>query len=680
MNITITRDCENIRNAAKFIEKLSNAERRSFGFIPRSAFLSAISNKNVLFAYHNNILAGYLLFSINYSKQTAKIIQTCVDPIFRKTGIGKELISNFILYCKDSHFKQINFKCAIELDANSFWQSLNFKILKRYYGRGEYRVLNYYGMHLQDSNSLFTISNDFQIHIAIDTCAFLNLIKKRKDDPALMELVEKSNSGHIKISKTLQLEKELKNHANGLTEEDPAYLKIQQLNTIPVHRLSEVKKIEQEILNLLFKETDRENKNNIGDAAHLSYAICGGATHFVTYDKHLLRNKKAIAEKFGAQVVLPYEALEEVSELSPVFYEPVILDAHDIFVKELSGRDHHLCEAFIKEFHLEWPIIEEYLTPNAAKCLKAFGAFFDDKLIGVLSIVERNGEVDIPLLYISSSFQNSGIVEFLVYKQIISSLAKKPKNISVSIYHDQEWMIASLNQFGFYLEKTVKAGDNVHFILKKPLYYNHITDQTINDAKSWVINNWGTKVDAKHLFDNPHLLINHFAPANVVLKGMHAVITPIEPKWASRLFAYSGEQTKLYNQYSEPFFRTENIYYRSALQSSSFTPGTLLLFYVSHNPKAITAKAIVTNSYLDTWENLFARFQNIGVFSEKDLKQIKPNKEHIIHAFTFNWIVSFKNPVTIDQIRLATNSKTSCVGPLKITAATALKIIDKGFA
>ena len=108
-------------------------------------------------------------------------------------------------------------------------------------------------------------------------------------------------------------------------------------------------------------------------------------------------------------------------------------------------------------------------------------------------------------------------------------------------------------------------------------------------------------------------------------------------------------------------------------------PGDIILFYASHDKKAITALGIV-----DTTWNKFETIQEIidivkkrTAYNEFELKSVS-NLDSLV--ILFKHYLTFKNPITYDWLLKQNIIKGMIQGPVHIEVESLKRIIEEGKA
>lgn len=102
-------------------KKIADQHRNEFGFIPMSVFSESASKGCLAVAISNNLVVGFIRWHLRLDG-VSTIYEVCVDPSYRRRGIGTELIKSIQQYSGP-----IRLKCPVHLDANQFYAAIGFK-------------------------------------------------------------------------------------------------------------------------------------------------------------------------------------------------------------------------------------------------------------------------------------------------------------------------------------------------------------------------------------------------------------------------------------------------------------------------------------------------------------------------------------------------------------------------
>jgi GNAT superfamily N-acetyltransferase len=109
------------------IKSMADLHRRELGFVLRPALADAIDRQWVLLARIRNSAepAGFVHFRHRRDLYT-KIYQICVMPLYRKQGVGAELLAVLKSSAHKAGQVLLTLQCPEDLSANSFYRAMGF--------------------------------------------------------------------------------------------------------------------------------------------------------------------------------------------------------------------------------------------------------------------------------------------------------------------------------------------------------------------------------------------------------------------------------------------------------------------------------------------------------------------------------------------------------------------------
>jgi len=108
-----------------YIADLMRKNYEALSFVPSSSITRNAAAGNILLAKVNNADAGYLYHAP--LQANVRIHQACIQYDARGCEYGAAMVSKLITKCRQNGTLQISLRCADDLQANLFWQSMGFK-------------------------------------------------------------------------------------------------------------------------------------------------------------------------------------------------------------------------------------------------------------------------------------------------------------------------------------------------------------------------------------------------------------------------------------------------------------------------------------------------------------------------------------------------------------------------
>lgn len=107
--------------------ELQNANRWQLGFLPTVTFAKALEERRLRFQEHGSQIAGYLLHGRPKTSRVVHVYQAVVETDARRLKAATAMVKSLIADCQAASVATISLRCAEDLDAMEFWQSLGFR-------------------------------------------------------------------------------------------------------------------------------------------------------------------------------------------------------------------------------------------------------------------------------------------------------------------------------------------------------------------------------------------------------------------------------------------------------------------------------------------------------------------------------------------------------------------------
>lgn len=133
-------------------------DSNALGFVPRGRFAERIEHGQVLPAWDNGQLAGYIL--IGRPRDWLHIHQTAIQQDARRLQHGQALVDRAMAVARGAGCQGIGLRCAVDLPSNAFWMSLGFSLVSTIRGNNKTgRMINVYQLAFPDAFPLLEQSN-----------------------------------------------------------------------------------------------------------------------------------------------------------------------------------------------------------------------------------------------------------------------------------------------------------------------------------------------------------------------------------------------------------------------------------------------------------------------------------------------------------------------------------------
>jgi len=142
----------NAERLIRYCSALEWANADYLGYIPKPALLKYAERNQIIPAFDNDELCGYILFNDNPGPKlrykapaTLRIYQTCIQNDARRILHGTQLLQALLNRPTTQTFRYLDCFVNQNIPANDFWTTLGFTLIgSRPGGQKRHRTLNHY--------------------------------------------------------------------------------------------------------------------------------------------------------------------------------------------------------------------------------------------------------------------------------------------------------------------------------------------------------------------------------------------------------------------------------------------------------------------------------------------------------------------------------------------------------
>ena len=679
MNYTISI----IDHSSKYFEKviqLSEANKKTLGFLPYGAFEQLAAKKQVIVAVDDktDALLGYLLFNLSRRKMLASVVHLCIDVKQRGKGITRELFSVLKEQTKQG-YRAIRVHCRIDYDANRLWPKLGFQNVGEKPGRskeGKTTLGIWMFDHGHPTLFSYVAQQSSNIKVAIDANVFFQLQHpETKGNEESLTLLEPW------LEVDLYLTPEIFNEIARNKNKSKRKATRKFANTFPISKSSneEYENTQQKVFSLLPKA---QNDSDESDRRQLARAISAGIPFFVTRDGFLLNQRDLLHKEFGILVIQPSDLILQRDE---------VLRQAEYFPSRLAGS-----LITIEKVHTQQTkeLVGNFLAPQEetkGKFNHKLQVFLSDPRIYEASIIRDNNqplaltvqekrktEVSIPMLRIKRKAISKIMVRYLLNKIILDSINEGVNVIRVSDSYLTEIVLDALQEYGF----VNLSGEWIKISFQEALDTTELLK--LLSSKKW-------EVDVESVVQSILQALKTISPRETELMldiektlwplkitdiDIPTFIVSIQPNWAMHLFDDTIADQNLFGSKPYIMFNTENAYYRKANSKYPTAPSRVLWYVSKGKGKYQSVMQLKACSYIDdakigTAKELFQQYKKFGVYTWKQVFDVADNdlNENIM-AFLFSKTEVFNCPISnneLQRIWKKDNKNFMVISPVKIT-------------
>ena len=355
------------------------------------------------------------------------------------------------------------------------------------------------------------------------------------------------------------------------------------------------------------------------------YAVARNCvSYFVTNDKHLL--KKAELINIKDRVLSIDEAIEKFKQ-----EEKVVIET-PVFIKKEFLYNMNLNDDFFTTLRFDYKGFDKWFIKKQRNGEMAYVTKTrDNKITSFLMLKEEDENEDYsgfekpfsPAKRIKvSTFKvadtGKKIGECFIKIMVNEAIQKNVDEIYVTTFEKQESLIYLLKQYGFELftyKNTTKSDDTEE---KEAIYVKNMKDKS----------------------QYPY----------VQLKDQRIFIFPVIPKYHKLLFEDAEREYQISIDDTQGKNTSANAIKKAFISNANrkkIKSGDIILFYASHDKKAITTLGIVETTWneFESQEEIFNIVRKRTAYDEEELKQVARLDSLVI---MFKHYITFKNPITYE--------------------------------
>ena len=402
------------------------------------------------------------------------------------------------------------------------------------------------------------------------------------------------------------------------------------------------------------KQVGFKNKNDLIDNEMLYAVERNCVSYFITNDKELL--KKAEILKLNDRVLSIDDAINKFKEEEKVIVET------PVFIKKEFLYNMDLNDDFFTTLRFDYKGFDNWFIKKQRKEEMAYVTMTkENKVTSFLMLKEEDENEDysafekpfspakrIKVSTFKVSDTGKKIGECFIKIMVNEAIQKNVDEIYVTTFEKQESLIYLLKQYGFKLfthKNTTKSDDTIE---REAIYVKNIKDKS------------------QYPF--------------VQLKDQGIFVFPVIPKYHKLLFEDAEESYQISIDDTQGKNTSANAIKKAFISNAKIKkikPGDIVLFYASHNRKAITVLGIVETTWNDfeSQEEIFNIVRKRTAYDEEELKLVTQLDSLVI---MFKHYITFKNPITYDFLYNNGIVNGYIQGPISIEREDFEKIIEEG--
>ena len=401
------------------------------------------------------------------------------------------------------------------------------------------------------------------------------------------------------------------------------------------------------------KQVGFKNKNDLIDNEMLYAVIRNCVSYFITNDKELL--KKAEILKLNDRVLSIDDAINKFKQ-----EEKVIIET-PLFIKKEYLYNMDLNDDFFTTLRFDYKGFDDWFIKKQRNEEMAYVTMTrDNKVTSFLMLKEEDENEDysvfekpfkpakrIKVSTFKVSDTGKKIGECFIKIMVNEAIQKNVDEIYVTTFEKQESLIYLLEQYGFNLftyKNTTKSDDTIE---REAIYVKNIKDKS------------------QYPF--------------VQIKEQGIFVFPVIPKYHKLLFEDAEGSYQISIDDTQGKNTSANAIKKAFISNAKIKkikPGDIVLFYSSHNKKAITTLGIVETTWneFESQEEIFNIVRKRTAYDKEELKYVTKLDSLVI---MFKHYITFKNPITYDFLYNNGIVNGYIQGPISIEREDLEKIIEE---
>jgi|TARA_R100000049_G_scaffold3487_1_gene7608 GNAT superfamily N-acetyltransferase len=717
MAFEIIRSREEVLPYISNVQEAADLERKSFGFLPKSAYADFALQGRLLVAVDEKSreFAGYLAFG--GVPPQARIFQTYVAPKARGQGVGDRLISSAVEIAEERSYLSLRASIADDLGAaKEFYRRNGFRpMLEKQGGKTTQRKIVVHVRELATPSLLDlcgeqpVIANTLAITgrskrsplYLLDLNVVFDITKRRPNALGAGRLFAAAMENSIQLGISSEFIVELERNWDGGSDPILEMARaLPQYRTPARERISEFRDL---VGPILFPHRWRQGALTVrdeSDIAHLATVTSEGADGFITSEKAILGASEFFERNFGVSMISPPVLGKsiEAPDRNSAKYRIETGELH-ISIDDVGESGFAEVEAFLEHSGTPASVISEamalgkshsprrHILAQSEEGVCAFASWSPTTVSQPMSRLylfadERNSALQ-PILdrLLDAASRDVAKIGPAILEAIIPADLPVTRNMAMRLGFRpsanegmragklQKLCLGGLIDSRNWTTTTRKVEELSGIELPEDVPMGTSPNELvcISNSADEII-----RVPLSNLEDA-------FSPAIIFGTGRACAITPIKPRYAESLFQGTLQPSLL--DAPQAAILREKRFFGDARTYSAIAEGGLLFFYESKDGirgrGAAIAVARVKRRYLAPSEGASALSREKGVLSAQEVAKVA--KENQACVTEFDNLLLFAKPVALAKLKeLGCADDTNVVTARKITSSAASDLLAIG--
>jgi len=603
--------------------------------MPTEGFRERADRGTLLAAVQEGQILGYVMFDLPGNE--VKIVHLCVAAGARRRGVGRLLVDR--VSTQHRRYRGVRVAYRRDYGAAAFWQRIGFVPVGERRGRGYKGLPLTIGFYDHGHHHLFQYQpdhhDDGRVAVALDHNIVIDLLTDRAQGAESRNLLEEWVAEQVVLCVTDESYQEVDQLPDAAARNEmrgglAQFMRLPSKGAVPA---SDWEALFEEVARLV-PYAGRADHN------HLTYAISGKASFFVTRDDHILKHAVALSERFGTEIMRPGQLIVELDRLgSEDRYNPSALHATGITIEAALDSERRFLEAFLNygdaERRHELADVLRRAQGDPQRYTVKVAVDESGRYLGSVITHSEETALIVDVLRVSSSNR----LGYAIARQLCSMQRQKAADQRIP-------RVEVLDPHPF--PAVVKALADEDFTRQEPKGWACSVRVGIREGSEEFGAKGATSADAA-LYERWNW------PAKVVGVGLKTFVVPIRSSFAVQLFDTRLACATLFGRETGLGLSREHIYYRSPQNSRGLASPARILWYVSGRTPSqaqghIRALSQLVEVAVERPRTAYGRFQRLGIYSQDQVEDAADQSGKVM-ALRFINTELFEDPVSLDQAR-----------------------------
>jgi len=666
------------------VKSLWRQNSQTLGFYPVGAFEERAKKRQIIGAFENGTLVGYVLYYTTKSP-CVRISHLCVAESCRGGGIARALISE--LQASTKMCKGIGLYCRRDYPSWRIWPSLGFHAIKEKIGQSKDGHELTYFWFSHPHKTLFSeneVIDDEKVTLVLDANVFYDLLDcHRMEADESLGLTADWLQPAIYLYVTPELFNEIQKNPDSVERAERMSSARRYDVVSPSHA-----SFEEAVASVQSICGDSANERDKADQRQLAWTIAGGCDVFVTRDQRLLEHSDEFYQKHGITVERPADVISRFEEIrSEHEYQRDRLIGTDVHHSRQSSDADVLAEAFHdgngneKKSDLTRVLNRAFANPDRFSCKVVYGADGSPLCFYLTEYVEGDA-CDIRLIRLVRKEHSTRLGNTLV-RTVLATIVKEAAEQGKVIVRITDPRLAPVVQQAVRERRFLPVGDGwVKLSLNEVIPVQNLR-QRIAELTARVgleISHFALVLDGLQDASTEQILELECLlwPGKISGTSVPSFIVPIRPDWASDLFDGRLAKGRLWAADTDLVLNPDSVYYRAAKPKVLDRNGRLLWYISDGNAtgsKMLRACSQLTGVEIGCPKELFRKYRRFGVYEWRNVVETARSGDGHLMALEFTNTELFKAPLNWDALQDVLRKH----GKLNYTFPSPVKIEDELF-